>query len=76
LDEESACPATRDYSRAYLHHLMKSGEMLGSVLLSASNLAYYQTLMAAMREAITAGRFESFRSETKARWAQGDRPPH
>ena len=76
LDEESACPATRDYSRAYLHHLMKSGEMLGSVLLSASNLAYYQTLMAAMREAITAGRFESFRSETKTRWAQGDRPPH
>jgi queuine tRNA-ribosyltransferase len=75
LDEESACPAARDYSRAYLHHLMKSGEILGSVLLSAANLAYYQSLMAGMRAAITDGRFEAFRRATKAGWEQGDLPP-
>jgi queuine tRNA-ribosyltransferase len=75
LDEESACPAARDYSRAYLHHLMKSGEMLGSVLLSAANLAYYQSLMAGIRVAIVEGRFEAFRTATKAGWEQGDLPP-
>jgi queuine tRNA-ribosyltransferase len=75
LDEESTCPAARDYSRAYLHHLMKSGEILGSVLLSAANLAYYQSLMAGMRAAITDGRFEAFRRTTKAGWEQGDLPP-
>ena len=53
LDEESDCPATRDYSRAYLHHLVKSGEMLGAMLLSWNNLAYYEGLMADIRAAIT-----------------------
>ena len=48
----SACPAARDYSRAYLHHLVKSGEYLGSMLLSWANTAFYQDLMAAMRDAI------------------------
>ena len=52
LDEESRCPAARDYSRAYLHHLVKANEMLGAMLLSAINLAYYQDLMAGMRAAI------------------------
>ena len=52
LDEESAFPAARDYSRAYLHHLVKSNEMLGAMLLSAINLAYYQQLTAGMRAAI------------------------
>ena len=46
LDEESACPAARDYSRAYLHHLVKAGEMLGAILLTMVNLSYYQELMA------------------------------
>ncbi len=74
LDEESACPVARDYSRAYLHHLIKAGEMLGAILLTMVNLAYYQELMAGMRTAIAAGRFEDFRAETRAMWAQGDLP--
>ena len=61
LDEDSDCPASRDYSRAYLHHLVKSGEILGQVLLSWHNVAFYQALMAAMRAAIGEGRFEAFR---------------
>src|SRR2546421_2078741 len=52
LDEESPCAAARDYSRAYLHHLVKANEMLGAMLLSAANLAYYQDLMAGLRAAI------------------------
>ena len=61
LDAESPHPAARTYSRAYLHHLTKANEMLGAVLLSTINLAYYQTLMAGMREAIAARRFADFR---------------
>jgi queuine tRNA-ribosyltransferase len=75
LDEESAYPATRDYSRAYLHHLTRVNEMLGAMLLSAINLAYYQQLMADIRAAIAAWRFEDFRRETWERWARGDLPP-
>jgi len=75
LDEQSAHPATRIYSRAYLHHLVKANEMLGQVLLSAINIAYYQALMRGMREAIAAGRFEPFRSATRVQWEQGDIPP-
>jgi queuine tRNA-ribosyltransferase len=52
LDPENSCPAARDYSRAYLHHLVKSGEYLGAMLLSWVNTAFYQELMAAMRLAI------------------------
>ena len=72
LDEESTHPTARTYSRAYLHHLVKANEMLGAVLLSTVNLAYYQALMAGMREAIAAGRFADFRAATTAGWAQGD----
>jgi queuine tRNA-ribosyltransferase len=75
LDAESACPAARDYSRAYLHHLVKAGEMLGAVLLTMVNLFYYQELLAGARAAIKAGRFEDFRQETQARWDAGDLPP-
>jgi queuine tRNA-ribosyltransferase len=71
LDPESAHPLARTYSRAYLHHLVKAGEMLGAVLLSTINIAYYQTLMAGMRTAIEQGRFEEFRDATKAGWAAG-----
>ena len=74
LDEESPHPAARTYSRAYLHHLMKANEMLGAVLLSTINLAYYQALMAGMREAIAGGRFADFRAATLAGWEQGDIP--
>jgi len=72
LDEQSAHPAARTYSRAYLHHLTKANEILGQVLLSTINLAYYQALMAGMREAIEGGRFSEFQAATKARWEQGD----
>jgi queuine tRNA-ribosyltransferase len=75
LDEASDCPAARDYSRAYLHHLVKSGEMLGAMLLTWSNLAYYQRLMSGIREAIAAGRFTDFRAAAIAGWAAGDIPP-
>jgi len=74
LDEESDCPAARDYSRAYLHHLVKSGEALGGMLLSWNNLAYYQSLMADIRAGIEAGRFTERAAEISAAWAQGDIP--
>jgi queuine tRNA-ribosyltransferase len=61
LDPLSDCPASRDYSKAYLHHLIKSDEILGQVLLSWHNIAFYQALTAAMREAIAEGRFEAWR---------------
>ena len=67
LDEASTCPAARDYSRAYLHHLVRSGEYLGAMLLSWANTAFYQDLMAGMRGAILEGRFEDWRVQAKAR---------
>jgi queuine tRNA-ribosyltransferase len=72
LDETSDCPAARDYARAYLHHLVKSGEMLGAMLLTWANLAYYQSLMADIRAAIAAGRYSDFVAEAKEGWARGD----
>jgi len=69
LDADSSCPAARDYSRAYLHHLVKSGEILGMMLLTWNNLAYYQELMAGLRAAIAAGRLAEFRDEVRASWA-------
>ena len=75
LDDESDCPAARDYSRAYLHHLVKSGEALGGMLLSWNNLAYYQSLMADIRAAIEVGGFTDRAAEISAAWAQGDIPP-
>jgi queuine tRNA-ribosyltransferase len=75
LDAQSAHPAARTYSRAYLHHLTKANEILGQVLLSTVNLAYYQALMAGMRAAIEAGRFADFQAETMAGWEKGDIPP-
>jgi queuine tRNA-ribosyltransferase len=72
LDETSDCPAARDYSRAYLHHLIKANEILASMLLSWSNVAYYQSLMNGIREAISAGRFQEFAAETRAGWEKGD----
>ena len=75
LDEESEWPAARDYSRAYLHHLVRSGETLGAMLLSEINVAYYQHLMQGMRGAIASSTFETFRKLTRADWAKGDIPP-
>jgi queuine tRNA-ribosyltransferase len=72
IDPESRCPAARDYSRAYLHHLCKANEMLGAILLTTVNLAYYQDMMARMRTAITAGQFDAFRSEINGTWRRAD----
>jgi queuine tRNA-ribosyltransferase len=60
LDAESDCPASRDYSKAYLNHLFRAGEYLAPMLLTWHNLHYYQTLMAGMRAAIAEGRFAAF----------------
>jgi queuine tRNA-ribosyltransferase len=75
LDEESNCPAARDYSRAYLHHLIRANESLGGMLLTWNNLAYYQDLMAGIRKAIEEWRFADFMAETQENWARGDLAP-
>jgi queuine tRNA-ribosyltransferase len=66
LDANIDCPASRDYSKAYLHHLVKSGELLGQILLSWHNLAFYQALMRELRAAIREGRLDAFRARFKA----------
>jgi queuine tRNA-ribosyltransferase len=75
LDEQSPYETTRTYSRAYLHHLVRVNEMLGAILLSAINLAYYQELMAGMRSAIEQGQFAAFRAMTREGWDRGDLAP-
>lgn len=72
IDPQSTCPAARDYSRAYLHHLVRTGETLGAMLLTWVNVAYYQDLMQGIRNAIEAGRYADFVAETKAAWARGE----
>jgi queuine tRNA-ribosyltransferase len=67
LDPEGTVPATTDYSKAYLHHLVKSEEILGQVLLSWHNIAFFQQLMAAMRAAIAEGRMAAFRNDFRSR---------
>ena len=69
LDPKSSCPAGRDYSRAYLHHLVKCDEILGQVLLSWWNIAFFQQTMADARAAIAEGRFEPWRKA----FAEGQR---
>jgi len=68
LDPECSCPACKDYSRAYLHHLSKSGEMLGAMLLTWHNLHYYQDLMREIRQAIEEGTFEVFEKAFTSRY--------
>jgi queuine tRNA-ribosyltransferase len=68
LDPQSRCPAARDFSRAYLHHLFRSGEALGGTLLSIVNLYYYQDLMAGARAAIAAGRYADYVAATTEQW--------
>ena len=69
FDPQSRCPAARDFSRAYLHHLFKANEALGGTLLSIVNLFYYQDLTASAREAIAQRRFADYRSKIEAQWA-------
>ncbi|MGO9674536.1 MAG: tRNA guanosine(34) transglycosylase Tgt [Methylocella sp.] len=68
VDAQSVNAVTRTYSRAYLHHLVKSGEILGMMLLTEINLAYYQDLMAGLRGAIANGRLDDFCAQTKDGW--------
>jgi queuine tRNA-ribosyltransferase len=75
LDELSTCPAARDYSRAYLHHLVKSNEILAMMLLTWVNLAYYQDVMAGARQAIVEHRLADYVSEVQAGWARGETTP-
>lgn len=75
LDAAVPCPASQDYSRAYLHHLIRSGEYLGSMVLSWHNLAFFQALMAEMRSAIAAGTFEAFRARLSGQWAHTKSKP-
>ncbi|MBX3482357.1 tRNA guanosine(34) transglycosylase Tgt [Phenylobacterium sp.] len=71
LDAASEVSASRDYSKAYLHHLVKANEILGQVLLSWHNLAFFQALMAELRAAISDGRMEAFRRSFAARQTSG-----
>jgi queuine tRNA-ribosyltransferase len=73
LDPESKCTASNTYSRAYLHHLVRSNEILGMMLLTWNNLAYYQDLMAGLRKAISEGRLEDYVGEVKEGWTKGER---
>ena len=75
LDSACSCPACKNYSRAYLHHVFRSQEMISGMLLTWHNLQYYQDLMADMRAAIAAGRFASFEAEFHAQRAVGDIAP-
>lgn len=74
LDEASDCPAARDYSRAYLHHLVKSDEILAAILLTWNNLHFYQWMMQGLRAAIEAGRLREFAKGFAADQAAGDIP--
>lgn len=75
LDEACTCPACRGYSRAYLHHVFRAGEMISGMLLTWHNLHYYQQLMADMRAAISADRFTAFETEFHATRTLGDIEP-
>ena len=75
LDPDCACPACRDYSRAYLHHLFRAEEMLGPILLTLHNLHTYHSLMAGLRQAIEAGTLADFADDFARRQSEGDLPP-
>lgn len=75
LDEHCSCPACRGYSRAYLHHVFRAGEMISGMLLTWHNLHYYQELMQGMRDAIEAGDFAGFEADFHAGRAEGDIEP-
>ncbi len=75
LDEECQCPACRGFSRAYLHHVFRAGEMISGMLLTWHNLHYYQDLMSGLRAAIAEGRLHAFVADFHALRAQGDIEP-
>ncbi len=75
LEAGCTCPACRNYSRAYLHHVIKSDEIIGSMLLTWHNLTYYQRLMQGLRDAISLGKLDQFVARFHADRAQGDIDP-
>ena len=75
LDDSCTCPACRNYSRAYLHHVFRAGEMISGMLLTWHNLHYYQELMSGIRDAVTEGRFLEFEADFHALRAEGDIAP-
>lgn len=72
LDENCSCPACRNYSRAYLHHVFRAGEMISGMLLTWHNLHYYQEIMQGMRDAIAEQRFDAWEADFHAQRAEGD----
>ena len=72
LDEHCSCPACRNYSRAYLHHVFRSQEIISSMLLTWHNLHYFQEIMQGMRDAIAEGRFAAWQAAFHAQRAEGD----
>lgn len=75
IDEHCTCPACRNYSRAYLHHVFKSQEIISSMLLTWHNLHYFQEIMQGMRDAITAGQFDAWERTFHETRALGDIEP-
>ena len=75
LEDGCACPACRSYSRAYLHHVVKADEIIGSMLLTWHNLHYYQVLMQGLRDAVFGGRLATFVAGFHAKRAEGDVEP-
>jgi len=75
IDPDCACPACLDFTRAYVHHLFRCGEMLGPILLTTHNLHYYQAVMADLRAAITDGRLDDTAEDFARAQAAGDLPP-
>ena len=75
VDDRCSCSTCGTYTRAYLHHLVKSGEILGAMLMTEHNIAFYQQLMQAMRDAIGAGRFASFAAGFRSNYDAGLKKP-
>lgn len=75
LDENCKCPACSKYSRAYLHHVFRSNEMISGMLLTWHNLQYFQDIMDGMRHAIAAGTFTQWQSDFHSGRAMGDIEP-
>ncbi len=72
IDDACICPACRSYSRAYLHHVFRSGEIIASMLMTWHNLHYFQELMSGLRSAIEGGSFAQFTSDFFEDQARGD----
>jgi len=68
LDADCGCPVCSQFSRAYLHHLVKSGEILGAMLMTQHNLHFYQDLMAGLRAAISEGRLADYANGFRSKY--------